>query len=71
MVRTKIDYEERLKVLALLNKKKATPTVQLGEVWRYYVGINVGNEIGKGYNAEKGLEGSFKRTGIILNELSN
>lgn len=54
-----------------MNKRKKTPHVELGEVWWYYVGINVGNEIGKGYDANKGLKGSFKRTAIILKELPN
>ena len=71
MERTTKDYEQWSIQLQQLNNKKKTPNVELGEVRRYYVGINVGNEISKGYNEEKGLKGSFKRTGIVLHELSN
>lgn len=71
MARTTTDYEQRSIQLQKLNNKKTTPSVELGEVWRFNVGINVGNEISKWYNEEKGLKGSFKRTGIVLGELSN
>lgn len=65
MQRDKADYQGWSEQLEKLNNTKPK-SAQRGEVWRYYVGVNVGNEIGKG------RQGDYSRTGIILcNSLKN
>jgi len=47
MIWTEEDYQGWSQKSAKLNGIGNPKSAQIGEVWRYYVGVNVGNEISK------------------------
>ncbi len=66
MKRTANDYDNWNKKKQRLNSLEECPDIQVGEIWWYYVGVNVGNEIGKGQI------GDYKRVCLVLkNNLQN
>lgn len=60
MERTRQDYDNWNDKKKTLNTLKSSVDIQVGEVWRYYCGVNIGHEIGKGIN------GDFQRVCLVL-----